>query len=276
MSHAHLLDDSYAVTTAHSRQATLRVFTRGSGPAVVLLPGNGRPPADLHALAVLLDQAGYRVVLPEPRGMGASTGPLAGVTLHDLAGDVAAAITAGHGAGPGDSDKPALVVGHAFGNRVARTLAADRPDLVDTVALLSCSGKVPRTADIEKADHVAMDPSTPAAARRTAAAQAWFGPGADPTPLLGGWNLAVREAYAAAARATPMAEWWTAGRARVLIVQGLEDYSAPTANGRLLKEELGERATLVELPGVGHTLPVEAPVEVAEVLLRYLSEAPGS
>jgi len=231
----------------------------------VLLPGIGRPPADLHALAVLLDQAGYRVVLPEPRGMGASSGPLHGITLHDLADDVAAALTAVGGG-------PAVVVGHAFGNRVARTLAADHPELVRAVALLSCSGKVPHDAALAEANHLALSTEVPAATRHAAAVKAWFTPGADPTPWLSGWNLEVREAFAAAAHATPPEQWWSAGSAPVLIVQGLEDFSAPAANGRLLKEELGPRATLVELPGVGHSLPVEAPDTVAATLLRYLRE----
>ena len=266
----HTLDTGYDITTARSRQATLRVYTRGHGPTLVLLPGIGRPPADLHALAVLLDQAGYRVVLPEPRGMGASSGPLENITLHDLADDIAAAIDA---AGRGHDAAPALVVGHAFGNRVARTLAADRPDLVTAVALLSCSGKVPHDAAMAEANHLAIATDTPPDVRRAAASKAWFAPGGDPTPWLDGWNLEVREAFAAAAHATPLEQWWTAGSARVLIVQGLEDFSAPAANGRLLKEELGPRATLVELPGVGHSLPVEAPAAVAATLLGYLREA---
>ena len=61
------------------------------------------------------------------------------------------------------------------------------------------------------------------------------------------------------------------GRAPVLIVQGLDDVSAPPANGRLLKQELGDRARLVEIPRVAHALPIENPEAVARAVLDYLA-----
>ena len=51
---------------------------------------------------------------------------------------------------------------------------------------------------------------------------------------------------------------------QVLIVQGLCDVAAPVGNGRLLKDELGERRTLVELPDIGHAMPVEDPHACAQ------------
>lgn len=252
-----------------SSGARLRVFCRGSGPTLVLLPAIGRSPADLGPFARELERAGYRVLLPEPRGIGGSEGRLDGISLHELAADVAAAIQADEGAAP------AVVIGHAFGNRVARTLAADRPDLVRAVVLLSASGKVHGSAQSGEWNRIALDPSVPAAQRRAAAAAAWFGPGAEPTPWLSGWCVPQREAFAAAARATPLEEWWRAGSAPVLVVLGGADASSPAENGRLLKEELGERATLVELPGLGHALPVEAPAAVARPVLAFLSRLAG-
>ena len=90
---------------------------------------------NLHELADRLVASGHRVALPAPRGIESSTGPMEGLTLHDLAEDVAAVVEA-------LGDAPVTVVGHAFGNRVARTLAADRPDLVDSVVLVAAGGKV--------------------------------------------------------------------------------------------------------------------------------------
>ncbi len=57
-------------------------MTMGTGQPLVLLPGLGRPPADLAPLADLLVNAGYAVLLPEPRGIGVSSGPLDSITLH--------------------------------------------------------------------------------------------------------------------------------------------------------------------------------------------------
>src|SRR4051794_41857316 len=67
------------------------------------------------------------------RGVGGSRGSLDGATLHDLAGDVAGVIKA-IGCGP------AHLVGHAFGNRIARCLAVDQPPLVRSVTLLAAGG----------------------------------------------------------------------------------------------------------------------------------------
>src|SRR5207248_3245969 len=71
-----------------------------------------------------------------------STGPLADLTYHDLAADVAAVLRA-------IIDTPAVVIGHAFGGRVARTLARDEPTLVDRLVLLAAAGPVARSRRIE-------------------------------------------------------------------------------------------------------------------------------
>src|ERR1700686_4158529 len=96
-----------------SGPARLRSRIAGTGKPLVLLPGLGRPAEDLDPLAHRLVAAGYRVVQPDPRGCGGSVGPLEALTLHDLAGDVAAVI-----------EQPAVgkavIIGHAFGNRIAR------------------------------------------------------------------------------------------------------------------------------------------------------------
>ena len=255
----------YAVAFVDASPARLRVFSAGTGSTLVLLPGLGRGTGDLDALAQRLVAAGYRVVLPEPRGLGESTGPLDGLTLHDLARDIAAVVEAAGGA-------PVTLIGHAFGNRIARTLAADRPELVRAVVLLSASGKVQPTQAIAEAIKLAQAVDTPPDIRRKASADAWFAPGNDPTPWLSGWSQPVMKSYLAAAAATRVEDWWSAGVAPVLVVQGLDDVSAPPGNGRLIKEELGARATLVEVAGVGHALPLENPQAVAGAVLDWIAK----
>jgi hypothetical protein len=53
-------------------------------------------------------------------------------------------------------------------------------------------------------------------------------------------------------------------------VPRLADVAAPFGNGQLLKQELGERGSLVELSGIGHVMPVGNPVACAEVVLEFL------
>jgi pimeloyl-ACP methyl ester carboxylesterase len=59
------------------------------------------------------------------------------------------------------------------------------------------------------------------------------------------------------------------GSAEVLIVQGLCGVSAPVSNGGLLRDEIGARATLIELPDVDHALPVEKPELVAGAVMKF-------
>src|SRR5689334_10869421 len=88
--------------------ARLEILAEGHGPPVVLLPSLGRGAEDFDHIARRLADTGFRVLRPQPRGIGKSTGPWQGVTLQDLAADIAAVIE--H-----DNRGPAFVVGHAFG-----------------------------------------------------------------------------------------------------------------------------------------------------------------
>jgi pimeloyl-ACP methyl ester carboxylesterase len=246
--------------------ARIRAFVRGAGPTVVMTAGMGRPPSDLEAFGRVIADAGYRVALTEYRGIGESTGPLDGITFHDLAKDVVAVIDKIGGA-------PVALIGHAFGNRIARTLAADRPDLVACVVMLGASGKVQPAPEVAAAIKVAQSMHLPRKDREAAVRLAWFGPGRDISGWLDeNWSQPFIQGALKAAEATPLSEFWTAGKAPILIVQGLADVSAPPENGRLLKEEVGDRATLVELDGVGHSIAVEAPDEVAKPVLDYLAK----
>ena len=79
--------------------AKIHAVIEGAGHPVILLPAMGRGVADFTDLSTRLVAAGFQVVRPEPRGIGASTGPAKGLTLHDLGNDIAAVITS-VGGGP--------------------------------------------------------------------------------------------------------------------------------------------------------------------------------
>ena len=243
--------------------ARLHVRTNGAGKVLVLLPGLGRPAEDLDPFADRLVAAGYRVVQPDPRGSGASIGPLDALTLHDLAADIAAVIEA-------VGQAPVTIIGHAFGNRIARMVATDRPELVDSVVLLGCSGLVQPSPEIAEAIRLAQAVDTPLDIRAKAVRAAWYGPGRDISVWMDGWSQPVMKSYLAAAAATDTASWWTAGTAEVLIVQGAADTSAPPENGHRLKAQIGDRATLHDLPGIGHAVPIEDPEAVAAVVVDFL------
>ena len=138
------------VKLAHSN---IEYFSQGQGEPIVLLPFGGLTVGYMEALSQDLADAGYRVVRINFRGSGKSTGSGEGVTLHTLAADVAGVIQA-------LKLGPTNVAGHAFGNRVARTLAADHPELVHTVILFAAGGKVPPTPNGEHALKTIFDPAS--------------------------------------------------------------------------------------------------------------------
>ncbi len=67
----------------------IEVLSQGSGAVIVMLPSLGRSGEDYDAVAAMLASEGFRVLRPQPRGIGRSKGPMDGLSMHDLAADVA-------------------------------------------------------------------------------------------------------------------------------------------------------------------------------------------
>jgi pimeloyl-ACP methyl ester carboxylesterase len=244
--------------------ATIEVLARGRGPLVVMIPSLGRGAEDFDDLATRLAAAGYRAAAPQPRGLGASRGPLAGITLHDFARDVAAVIRAEGGA-------PAVVAGHAFGNFVARTVAADYPELVKGVALLAATHTWPLAPELRDSINKSHQMALPEAERLRHLQRVFFAPGNDARVWLGGWNEALMHAERAATEATPKAEWWNAGSAPVLDVQPEDDPLSPPETSTRYRDEWGaHRVQIVRIPNAAHALLPEQPERLAQALLPFL------
>ena len=175
----------------------IEILSQGTGPLIVLLPSLGRGAEDFDPIAERVAAAGFRVLRPQPRGIGQSQGPMTGIDLHDYANDVAAAIE--HAAGG-----PAFVVGHAFGNRVARLLATVRPDLVRAVSLVAANvGRDPSPPKVRAAIRTSADASLPDDERLAALRFAFFAPGNDASSWLRGWHPDVLAAERIAGDKTP-------------------------------------------------------------------------
>jgi pimeloyl-ACP methyl ester carboxylesterase len=257
--------ERHIVDTAVSR---IEVIARGSGPLVLLIPSLGRGAEDFDDLGGRLAAAGFRALAPQPRGLGASRGPLHDITLHDLARDIAAVIE--H-----ENQGPAVVAGHAFGNFVARTTAADFPHQVRGVVLLAAAHLWPVPPDVRESIHKSHLMSLPDEERIPHLKHAFFAPGSDSRVWLGGWNEEVMHAERAATEATPRPEWWTAGRALVLDLQPENDVMTPPESRNRYRDELGaERVTSVLVPRCGHALLPEQPAAVAEALIAFMKGLP--
>lgn len=241
----------------------IEVRVTGQGPPVVLIPSLGRGAADFDDLADRLARAGYRAIAPEPRGIGGSDGPLDGLTMFDLAADVAAVVDALVGG-------PATLVGHAFGNRVARMTATEHPRVVESLVLLACGGDVPPAPEHAAALRRVFDVEVTGADHLAAVGTAFFSPGNDPSVWVDGWYPLVASVQGKATNALDPGHWLDAGTAEVLVVQPLDDVVALPANARSILDRIGDRASLVEIADAGHALLPEQPDAVAAAVLDWL------
>ena len=245
----------------------IQYFSQGRGKPIVLLPFGGLTVGYMAGLSQNLADAGYRVIRINFRGSGRSTGSGEGVTLHTLAQDVAGVIES-------LNLGPVNVGGHAFGNRVARTLAADHPEIVHTVILFAAGGKIPPNPPGE---HALQTIFNPASTDADILKQMKYMVG-DPAEIPMAWQTIkpsrapeVAGLQKTAMNNTPLKDWWApAGDMKYLILQGADDQIALPENGELLKEELGARATLVSFPGAGHLLLVTEPKKVVAAVVSFL------
>jgi len=199
----------------------------------------------------------------EPRGIGASELRDEPLTMEDLALDVSCVVSE-------LGDGRATVIGHAFGNRVARMVATTSPDEVESIVLLACGGKVPPAPEINAALLSCFDSSLGAEEHLKVVATAFFAPGNDASVWADGWYADVAVTQGIASASTASDAWWTAGNADVLIVQPAQDVVAVPENAYQIKSALGERATLVVIDQAGHALLPEQPEQVARVVVQWL------
>ncbi|MBB1631906.1 alpha/beta fold hydrolase [Cupriavidus sp. UME77] len=256
-----------------NKEISIEVYAAGAGPVLVLLPSLGRGATDMLELAEPLVDAGYRVLCPQPRGNGRSTGPIENKTLHDWASDIAAVIE--H-----SGQAPVVIVGHAHGNWIARTVASDYPRLVRALVLLAGSaGKVPRGVDampippeIRAKIEQCGDTSLPDDVRIESLKAVFFAPGNDPTSWLTGWNTDLMTMQTLAQKRTPVDDFFAGGGKPIFNVQAEFDVIAPQRYANVLSEYLGERVKNHTIRNAAHALLPERLGEVADAIIGYLRD----
>ena len=217
----------------------LEVLVEGDHPVVVLVPSANRDASDFNNLVADLRVAGFDSVCVNLRTIGGSTGPSDLLTLHDLAGDIAAVI---------DSlvDGPAHLVGHALGTPWSAA-AAYHPEKVASVSLLACGGH-DLSADppgsewlvhFQRCRQMGLTDEE----RLESIRIAFFAPGNDPRPWLTGWWPDRLDLASVLAR-SDSSEWWDGGTAPLLIVQPLDDVPGPPRVGRELAGCVGRKGAV--------------------------------
>ncbi len=248
--------------------AVIEVLAQGpaKAPLIVLLPSLGRGAEDFEPIAAALAAAGLRVLRPQPRGIGHSHG-CAYQDIEDCAADIAAVIEAARQDGRGG---PAFLAGHAFGNRVSRLLATDRPDLVAAVSLIAANvGHAPSPPDVRAAIRNSANPDLPRDERLQALRFAFFAPGNDAEAWLDGWYPHVLAHQRVAGDRTPRTRDYAGGGKPILYLQPSHDPLAHVEDAEIFRRENGSRVKVVIVPNASHAAIAEQPDFIARELIAY-------
>jgi 2-succinyl-6-hydroxy-2,4-cyclohexadiene-1-carboxylate synthase len=265
--------------------ATYAVRDLGTGPAVLLLHGFTGTGASMDAIALDLREAGWRTLVPDLLGHGASDAP-ADPARHDIArqaADLAAIL------GLRDAI-PAAVVGYSFGGRVALRLALDAPELVTALALI---GSGPGIADpAERARRRAVDEDLAVSIERDGVAA--FVDRWEALPLFASEEalpagLRVRrreerlaqrpEGLAASIRGAgqgtqvPLVDRLGTLRPPTLLIAGSIDTLAVARARAMAAAAPSGRAAVLVVDGAGHAAHLAAPDVVRAAILDHLAAA---
>jgi pimeloyl-ACP methyl ester carboxylesterase len=127
---------------------------------------------------------------------------------------------------------------------------------------------------LSEAVRKAGDPALPETERLSYLRTAFFAPGNDASAWLRGWHPKVDEAQFAAGRATRQSEWWSGGAAPLLDLQAKLDPFKPRAMMNEMREEFGERVTIVVIPNASHALIPEQPAAVVDAIVKWIGTLP--
>ncbi|SDZ84445.1 alpha/beta fold hydrolase [Microbulbifer marinus] len=246
---------------------------RDEGDYVVIIPSLGRGVEDYteqyhSTITTRLAEAGYQVVLIQPRGAGKSSGDLtpANASMSMFAQDIKVVLD--------DLNiNKANFIGHAFGNRLARTFATLYPEYVDHLVLMASGGNFTMDEKQETCLKNSFNLKLPDEERVGYIDCAFFAKGNDASIWLTGWYPELAAAQMLAANMINPDFYKKAGGKSFLLIQAAEDFIAPPENaGRRLKQELGDQVTYIEIPDAGHALSSEQPDAIATYIVNYLNQ----
>ena len=214
------------------------------------LPGHGGSPADLLPADAVIDDFG-KLVLDLADSLGIAT--------FDYAGD-------------------------SFGGAIGTWLAAHHPERVNALAILCSSAHFGDPANWRaRAEKVRSERAAAMAELAETAPNRWFPAdapirtSAEATALVATHATVDPDGYAACCDAIAAVDLTPAlGKitASTLVIAGRQDPATPPPHARELADGIAESA-LLELRGVGHLAPIEAPGRVAAALAEHFGTEVG-
>jgi 3-oxoadipate enol-lactonase len=243
------------------------------GPLIALIQGLGLAGRMWLDLPHGLTRMGYRVVIPDNRGTGASDAPWPPYAITTMADDAAAVLEdVGRG--------PALVVGISMGGMLAQQLYLRHPQRVRALVLAASTcglpyGKLPSMRFVKVVlDSILCDPATcmdemhrmlvheRTLTRNPRLFRRWDREMAR-CPV--GWRGMTGQMAAASAHST--GALLPQIRCPTVVVAGEDDQVIPPENSRILAKHIPD-AELVMLPQAGHAFPLEHPRAIPEAVAR--------
>lgn len=249
--------------TVTSNDNVYSIVDRGNGPSIILYPSLGRAGSDFDDLARSLSENGYRTVAVTPPGFETPLGNPRWETLFDIGGelwDIADQL----------GIENTVVLGHAFGNRVARTFSTIRPSSVSALILLACGGEIHASNQVTEVFMRIFDSSRSESERENDVKEVFFAPANEVEEWRDGWNGELALLQGGAVRATDHAAFYLGGTAPGLVLQGLDDVIASPQNSKNLVAKR-PNTKLIDLENCGHAMLPEQPVRIKEELLAFLS-----
>ncbi|WP_166637607.1 alpha/beta fold hydrolase [Marinomonas balearica] len=255
-----------------SGDSNIAYRTIGRGQIICLLPSVARGTEDLVTLANLLFAQDYKVILPEPRGINGSTGPLDNLLFEDVAKDILAVIEKEKS----DEFPQAIVAGHAFGSMVARACASASPSSIKAIILLAAGGKN-FAPELSQIINLLTEGSATLEEKIDMLAKAFFASKEAVKPQwLEGWSPTLLASQRHIRLTSDKSTWWHAGDAPILDVIGDQDPFRIPEQRMSLVSELGNRVTVEVVSDASHALPDEKPNAVAHVMHTYIKSLNAS
>lgn len=251
---------------ADNQGFSIRYYLSGprNAEVVVLLASYARSGSDFNELVEKINQAGYRSLVLQARGIDGTDLPDFDVTLFDYADDLATVL---------EHEKvsyPVTLVGHAFGNRIARAFASHYPARTRSLVLLAAGDSGP-PPDVRNDIFKILVKCVPESVRSAALHRAFFAPdNRAPDYWLSGWYPRAGLAQGRATARTPLKQWAGGGEAPMLVVQPVYDAAAPDGAEKL-KRLHPDRVEVIHLEDAGHAALPEQPDEVSRIVLEHLS-----
>lgn len=251
--------------------AQIEIFVYGQGEtSLILAAGNGRPATQFEELATAIAANGIQVITYNYRTLGASTGAIENITLHDYANDLMAIV---------ENLKLTKVYlgGKTYGNRVVRTASQDHPDKVAGVILIGAGGDVSPSEETMELYRQYTDPKISKEEWTRLQGILMYAPGNEYLAKIdseqGEFPVLANEQVKASNR-TPNKEWSMGGVAPMLVLTCLDDRVA-VPESALNISKTRPKTWLVGLPNCGHNMLNERGDDIKGLIVYFIKKTPS-